>query len=155
MANKPDFNLQSAHKHFSAFCFNTAWGLIEKKDRTSEDDDQMICLAQSSVWHWTQRDDCKDQNLSVGYWQLSRVYALAGKPDDARRYGELSLKYSENEEPFYKGYAYEALARAEAVAGNNKDAGEYLQKARKLAEQVTDPEWQKPLIDDLDGISLP
>jgi hypothetical protein len=55
-------------------------------------------------------------------------------------------------EPFYLGYAYEALARAESVAGNSAQAQEYLAKAREIAEALPDPDYQKPLLDDLDTI---
>ena len=49
MAKKPDFDTASAHKYFSAHCFNSAWDLIEKKDRSAEEDQQMIDLAQASI----------------------------------------------------------------------------------------------------------
>ena len=65
MPENPDFDVQTAHKYFSAHCFNSAWDLIEKSDRTADDDDRMIRLAQASVWHWTQREDCAKRNLSV------------------------------------------------------------------------------------------
>ena len=137
MAKNPDFDTASAHRYFSAHCFNSAWDLIDNADRTPEEDQQMIDLVRASIWHWTQRDDCTDQNLSVGYWQASRVYALVGQADNARRYGKMSLDKSEGGEPFYTGYAYEALARAESVAGNKDKAEEYLGKARAFAEKVT------------------
>jgi tetratricopeptide (TPR) repeat protein len=152
MPKKPDFDVEAAHKYFAAHCFNSAWGFIDKKDRSADDDEQMIRLAQASVWHWTQREDCTDQNLSVGYWQLSRVYAILGRADDARRYGELSLKHGEKEPPFYKGYAFEALARAESVAGNSEKAQGYLSEARALAEQVSDADSKKYLVDDLNSL---
>lgn len=155
MTKKPDFDIQAAHRYFAAHCFNSAWELIDKKDRTPDDDDQMIRLAQTSMWHWLQRDDRRDQNLCVGYWQLSRVCVLAGRIDDARRYGERSLKLGRNEEPFYKGYAFETLARAEAAAGNREETVKYLSQARELSEEVSDPEWKKLLVDDLNDIKLP
>ena len=111
MSNEPSFDVAAAHKYFSAQCFNNAWGLIEKKDRTAEDNEQMIQLAQASLWHWSQRDDKTDRNLSVGCWQVSRIYALVGEVDNSRKYGQLCLEYSKNDEPFYLGFANEALAR--------------------------------------------
>jgi hypothetical protein len=78
MADDADFDADQAHRHFSASCFNLAWELIDKPDRTAEDDEQMVRLAQASLWHWTQRSDCTDKNLSIGYWQVSRVCALLG-----------------------------------------------------------------------------
>ena len=151
MNKKPDFDLEAAHRYFSAHCFNSAWDLIDKIERTLEEDERMIQLNQASMWHWSQRDDCSDKNLSVGYWQAARIRALLGQADEARRYGQLSLQYSKNLEPFYKGYAYEALARAEQVAGNLKKIREYADEARRLAEQVSDAEDRKLLMDDLVG----
>jgi len=151
MPEKPEFDLQEAHKYFSAHCFNSVWGLIEKAERTPDENEQMINLCQTSIWHWTQREDCSRRNMSIGYWQASRVYALVGQADNARKYGQLCLDNAEIE-PFYIGYAYEALARAEMVAGNQEKAYEYLNLARKHADTVIDAEEKKMLTDDLETI---
>jgi len=148
----PDFDVAAAHKHFAAHCFNKAWDLIDKTDRTPEEDAEMIRLNQASHWHWTQRDDCKKENLSVGYWQASRIYAILGEAENARKYGELCLSLSEGEDPFYLGYAYEALARAESVAGNHAKMEEHLADARRTAEKVEKPDFKEPLITDIDSI---
>jgi hypothetical protein len=155
MPKKPDFDLQAAHKYFSAQCFNAAWDLIEKPDRSPEEDEQMIQLTQASNWHWTQRDDYNRKNASIGTWQASRVYVILGEVDNARKYGQLCLDASESDEiePFYLGYAYEALARAESVAGNREKVHEYLAKAREAASLVKAVEDRKLLEDDLDTIT--
>ena len=151
MAQEPDFDLQAAHKYFSAWCFNHAWDLIAKPNRTPAEDEEMLNLGLASLWHWTQRKDHTLVNLSVGYWQVSRIYALLGQAENSRKYGRLSLDILQGEEvlPFYVGYAYEALARAEAVAGNQAKMEEYLKKARRVAEILPDPEDKKQLLDDL------
>ena len=71
--------------------------------------------------------------------------------DNARRYGQLALDASQAEGvgPFYVGYAYEALARAESVAGNTGKMKEYLDKAREAADAVPDKDSKKFLTDDL------
>jgi hypothetical protein len=154
MPRKPDFDMGSAHRYFSAECFNRAWDLIEKPKRTAEDNQKMILLSLASLWHWTQRADCTPTNLSVGYWQASRVYALAGQIENARQYGLLCLKASQGEgvQSFYKGYAYEALARAEMVAGDREKMTEFLQQAFHFSEQVANSEEKKMLSDDLKTI---
>lgn len=155
MPNAPDFDLQAAHRYFSAHCFNTAWELIEKSHRTPEEDQTMIRLNQASMWHWTQREDCTDRNLSIGYWQASRIHALLRQAENSRRYGQLSLEHSSEQEPFTRGYAYEALARAEAVASNRKQMEEYGAEARRFAELVQDEDERKLLLDDLGTIFIP
>jgi len=149
MANNPLFDISDAHKYFSANCFNKTWEYIEKPERTMEENMAMLQIAMASLWHWTQREDATPQNLSVGNWQVSRVYALLGQAENARRYGEVSLKLAEGLEPFYAGFAHEALARAEMTAGNKALMQGHLEKARALADQVTDEEDKQMLMGDL------
>jgi hypothetical protein len=155
MSDTPGFDLEKAHRHFSAECFNRAWDLIDKPSRTPEEDRTMLQLGLASLWHWSQRPDRTPINLSVGYWQVSRIYSLLGQADAARQYGQLSLESGQaaGDFPFYLGYACEALARAESVAGNEKLALEYVQKARELSEKVPDPDDRKQLLADLATIS--
>ena len=56
----------------------------------------------------------RQRTAPLAYWQVSRIYALLGQADNARRYGELCLEVSQEPgvQPFYLAYAHEALARA-------------------------------------------
>ena len=89
--DEPDFDLATAHEHFSVACFNQVWGLIDKPNRTPAEDQEMVELCLASLWHWSQRDDCTPTNLSIGYWQASRVYALLGQAENAMQYARLCL----------------------------------------------------------------
>ena len=152
---QPDFDLEAAHKYFSADCFNRAWDLIEKKDRSPEENDNMLALSMSSFWHWTQRKDCTAENLSVAYWQLSRIFVLLDQSFNALRYGELCLVISQDPSlpPYCLGYAYEALARAHMKLGSEEKAIAYMEQAKKVSMRMKDPETRKSLLSDLDTIS--
>ncbi len=154
MPTQPDFDLGPAHEYFSAHCFNQTWDHIDKPSRDAKEDEAMLLLAMSSLWHWTQREDCTPKNFAIGYWQVSRVYALLGQADNSRHFGRLSLDLARSNSlaPFYVGYAYEALARAELVAGNKTKMEEHLKEARGFAEQVTEADDKQLLIKDLDNI---
>lgn len=156
MSKEAEFDLDAAHRHFAAACFNQAWDLIDKVDRTAEEDEQMIRLSLASHWHWTQRADYYGTNKSVAHWQTSRIYALLGSADNARRYGLFCLEASQAKEipPFYLGFAYEALARAEAVAGNIEGMQAYLEQARTAAASISEPEERKILLADLATVEL-
>jgi hypothetical protein len=151
MTEKPVFDLQAAHKYFSAHCFNKAWEYIDKPQRAVDDDSSMLQLSLSSLWHWTQREDCTSTNLSIGYWQVSRVFALLHQADKAREYGKLCLEAAlkEGVESYFSGAAYEALARAELVAGDRGAMQEYLSQAHKIVEKLTDQEEKDMLLKDL------
>jgi len=152
---EPAFDIAKAHQHFSADCFNRTWGFIDKADRTPEEAEQMLLLAMASLWHWTQREDRTDQNLSVGYWLVSRAQALCGLSEEARRYGQFALEAAQQggADAYTLGYAYEALARAESISGTSDKMGEYLLLARKAADQVGDEESKSWLLDDLKTIA--
>ena len=152
MPNQPDFDLQVTHRYFSAICFNKTWEFMDNKKRTEEENLAMLQTAMASLWHWTQREDAAPQNLSVGYWQVSRAFALLGQAEFARRYAEISLKQAESCAPFYIAFAYEALARAEMVAGNKSKMNEYLANAKQLVEKVEDAEDKEVLLGDLQNI---
>ncbi len=152
MSDQPGFDIQQAHRHFSARCFNAIWALIDKPERSADDDERMIHLAHASLWHWSQRSDCSDRNLSVGYWMASRVFALVGEADNARKYARLCRQVTRPGEPFYLGYASEAMARAEQAAGNEEMAARYLAEAWRYADQVTDAEEKQMLVNDLKAL---
>jgi hypothetical protein len=154
MSRKPDFDVTTAHRYFSAECFNSAWDLMDKPGRNAEENEQMLRLSLASHWHWTQRPDVTSTNVSIGYWQTSRIYSMLGQADNARHYAMLCFEASKKEDvlPFYLGYAYEALARAESVAGNWVKMDEYLVQAHAVAAKVTNSDEAKQLQADLGTI---
>lgn len=153
MVYRTTFNIKEAHEFFSTEYFNQAWEYIEKAElRSTEDNMNMLHSAIASLWHWTQREDVRPENLAVGNWQVSRVYNLIKQPNNARTYGLLSLKYAEELEPFYKAYAYETLARAEMQTNNRVIMRVYLDKAYQMLELIDSVEDKELLLKDLESI---
>ena len=143
------FDEAAAHAHFSKACFNRAWELIEKADRSADDDEEMVRLNQASLWHWTQRPDCTDRNRSIGYWQASRIRALIGHGDEAQRYADLCERHSRALAPFYQASAQEALARAAQVRGHATAARAHVARARVLAQAIVDDDERAIVLADL------
>ena len=148
--------LKASHRYFAVQCFNHAWDLMEKFDRTPEEDEEMVRLSLASHWHWSQRDAYSPTSRSIAHWQTSRVFALLGQVENARRYGEFCLDASQDESvgPFYRGYAYEALARAAALAGDQTALASYLDRAQEAAQIVADAHDRQELLDDLATIRV-
>jgi len=78
MPNPPTFNLAAAHKFFTAECYNKTWGFMDNPKRTPEEDLSMLQAAMASLWRWSQREDSTPTNFSIGYRQVSRVFARLG-----------------------------------------------------------------------------
>lgn len=134
--------IQDAHRHFSISCFNQTWEILNKESRSPEEEDQLIQLSLTSYYHWRQRIDHKPENISVALWLISRVYSVLNQSRNARIYGQRCLQYSlENKlNPFYTGYAYEALTRAEISARNREQAQDFLGLAEGMLKEVKEKE---------------
>lgn len=143
----------AAHRLFSTHCFNETWSLLDQSHRSEADDREMLGRTLVSLWHWRQRADATPQNLSIGCWQASRVCAVLGLGDLSLRYANESLETA-GDDPFYRGYALEARARAAAVSGQKDAAREHLAAARTLADQVTDADSRNALLADLATIAV-
>jgi hypothetical protein len=152
MPNAPEFDLAAAHKFFSADCFNRAWDLMDKQVRSAEDDRMLVLLNQASLYHWSQRPDNDNKSMSIGYWQASRIQSLLGNAAEAKRYADICLEYSRELQPFYLGYAYEALARAAKLAGDKAGFEKFKAEALKQAGLVSSQEDRDALLKDLAGI---
>lgn len=149
MSNESSVDFAAAHRHFSVQCFNQTWDLLDKGDRSPKDDVNMLLRAAASLWHWTERSDCTGKNLSIGYWQLSRVLAVAGHGQLARQFANLSLEAAPKDDPFCRAYAFEALARAASILNEHDEVARCLKSAESLAQRVDDSEDRELIIADL------
>ena len=143
----------TAHRFFSSKCFNDTWGLLDKADRTPEDDRLMREMAHASLLHWLRRQDCEPKNLSIGLWLVSRVYATLGDGANAARYAEECIAISEGLGAFELGYGFEAAARAAQLLEDRGAFDAHLDRAKELLEEVGDAEEKKLLGADLEELS--
>jgi hypothetical protein len=142
------------HKQIASQCFNKVWDLLDMNVRTNVEEEQMIHLAHTSFWHWTQVEDHTPTNLSIGYWQISRVYAVVGNGDQALFYANRCIEVSLEAEvlPFYIGYGYEAQARAYKVLKQQDEWKSSYQKAMNYVEKMVNEESKQMLLKDLNSL---
>jgi DNA-binding transcriptional MerR regulator len=134
--------------------FNQTWRLLEQEARTRADDDRMIHTAHASRYHWGQVRDVTPAHLARGEWQISRVYAVLGRPEPALHHAGrvLDLCTENGIGDWDLAFAYEALARAHAVAGHADRAREYTDQALDAAEDIAEDEDRDLLLADLETI---
>jgi hypothetical protein len=96
--------------------FNHVWSLLDLVDRTPAQDEAMIHAAHASRWHWGRVGG--PEQMAVGEWQCSRVYAVLGRPEPALHHARRCLELSADADPFVQASAHEAMARALAIAGD-------------------------------------
>ena len=140
------------HKEQAISCFNATWDLIDKKTRSPEEALTMIHLAHASRYHWGVVGT--PTHFTRGEWQISRVYSILGLGESALFHGKQALRYCiENEiADFDLAFAYEALARAYGVLGDETHKNLYLEMARTSAEGIQDQGNKDYLLSELSSL---
>jgi tetratricopeptide (TPR) repeat protein len=144
--------IDSDHRSLGVALYNDTWRLLEK-ERTLEEDDEMLHQAHASAYHWLKAPECEPKNRARGEWMCSRVYAVLGRPEPALHHAERCLGITEGNaehmDEFDLPFAYEALARAHGVNGNSDEAAACEQRARETAKGIADEEDREIVLGDL------
>ena len=140
---------KALHRKIGTYLFNHTWSLLERKRRSPGQNHEMLSAAHASLYHWSRGGG--QRNRCIAEWQVSRVYSVLGRPEPALHHGQRALEIARHGRvaPFYVAYAYEALARAAAVAGQRRARALYLRKAERIGKTVRDSQERKLLMDDL------
>ena len=156
-ARRPDLSTPHAqdlpvHRKLAAELFNGTWTLLEKQDRTADDDARMLHMAHASAYHWLQVGT--PLNFARSHWLCSRVYSVLGRPEPALYHAQLAHDICADHGfgDFDLAYAFEALARAHAVAGNRGESDGWRDRARAATADVADAEDRELLLSDLASI---
>lgn len=134
--------------------FNETWRLLEQEGRTAADDDRMVHAAHASRYHWGQVPAATPAHLARGEWQISRVYTVLGRAEPALHHARRVLDICREHDigDWDLAFAYEALARAHAVAGDAGQAREYTDQALAAAEDIGEGEERELVLADLETI---
>jgi hypothetical protein len=141
------------HKKIAINLFNLTWSLLDKKDRTKEEDDQMVHAAHASRYHWGEIGTPLE--FERGEWQISRVYSVLGRSEPALYHAKRCLEICKenNIGDFDIAFAYEAQARAYAVGGNKEECNKNTKLAREAAGQIKKEEDKDYFLSELGTIN--
>ncbi len=142
------------HRTLAVEYFNKTWDYIDIKDRSHEQELEMIHYAHASRFHWGHAEGSTDLNKARGEWQISRVYNLAGLGESALYHGKESLRLCEknNYGDFDLVFAYETIAFAYKVLGDHQKMKLYAELGYKALENVEKPGDKEYCKSELDKI---
>ncbi|HEX6301297.1 MAG TPA: hypothetical protein VF148_12590 [Acidimicrobiia bacterium] len=140
-------------RRFASRAFNETWTLLDAEDLAREDEEQMLASTFAQRYHWHAVGT--ERNQAIADWQVSRVAAVLGYADLARRFGERSLEIAieYSLDPFVKGFAHEAIARAAAIVDDIDTFTEHLELARATLAEIEDDQDREVLEADLAEMS--
>ncbi|MGC9332725.1 MAG: hypothetical protein ACP5JJ_01140 [Anaerolineae bacterium] len=153
MNEEKTFTEADAHRYFAIQFNGETWNLLEKAERTKMEDERMVYAAFASCRHWLEAGTGVHHQRAE--WLIARVYATLGLGQAALRHAarclELTEQHAGEMEDFDRAYAYEALARANAIAGNPAEARQYLARAEEAGAVIADEQSKKIFEGDLQG----
>lgn len=145
--------INDAHQFFAIELNNEVWSLLQKTDRTDDENERMIHAAHASCYHWLKVGT--GLNHQRGEWLTAHVYTELGFQAEALRHAKMCLALTEKHrdlmQDFDLAYAQEAMARAHALTGNRAEAIRYRETAEKLGNSITGDEDRKIFLGDFDG----
>ena len=148
----------ATHRQLGVDLFNHVWSLIEKPDRSAAETDEMIHAAHASRYHWSKAGTVV--NLARGEWQCARVYSVLGRGEPALWHAGRCVELAEaavaagEAESWDVPAAYEAMARASAVAGDRTAALEWRERAREAVAGITGAEDREIIEGDIATLPL-
>jgi hypothetical protein len=137
------------HRKLAVDLFNYVWELLEKPDRTKEENDTMMHAAHASRFLWGQVGTAV--NLARGEWQVSRVYSVLNRAEPSLYHARRCLEICKENGigDFDLAYAYEAIARAMAVAGKRSESQHYQVSASEAGERIAEQDDRELFFNDL------
>jgi hypothetical protein len=141
----PDEDIDAAaitewDKRFAKVLFNGTWQLIDKPDRTGEEDLEMLLSVMASRWHWGQVGEA--EQVATSDWQVGHVAALIGMGKLALIFANrnLAIAISEGWDGWRLASAHEGVARACSVLGDKEGLDRHFAEAETALAGETDDE---------------
>lgn len=119
---------------------NSAWELLDGRQLTDDETDDLLARAYSAAYHWRRASGATPANAARASWLISHVHAVLG-------HGELALHHADRCAAvcaeaglvdFDLAYAHEGRARALARLGSVDEAA--AERAAAAAVEIADPE---------------
>ena len=153
MPDTQTYTLDEAHEHFAKALNGQVWDLLEKPERSKAEGELMLYAAYASGYHWLKAGTGLHHQRAE--WLITRVSIELGLAEAALRHAsrclDLTHEFADLMQDFDWAYAYEALARANALAGHRGEALKYLQLAEGRGETIAGEEDQRIFLADLNG----
>ena len=131
--------MDNIHRYLGIELNRQTWFLLDKKDRDKHKNQRMVAFAQGSLYHWQHSHEFLAVNEQRGEWLISHVYAALGQGSEALKHAPRHcLKITEDQDlkDFDLAYAYEAMAKGHASAGETEEMNKYFLKAKKAAAEI-------------------
>lgn len=147
------YTIDEAHKYFAQSMNGRVWELLQKTVRSQADNDEMLYAAYACMYHWKFAGTAVHQQR--GEWLISRVHVVLGHAVEALRHAERCFELTKANKDLMKdfdlAYAFEGLARAHAMIGEQRMAEEFFELARQSGNAIMNDEDRSIFMGDFES----
>jgi hypothetical protein len=149
---QPSSSRPAADHRALAIAFNQrAWALLDNKDRSVEEAEEMLIAAYASLAHWLKAGTAIHQQR--GEWLVARIYAELGRAEPALHHLAVTQNLTEQHraqlEDFDVAFAEALAARVYALAGDGERARAHYARAEAMGNALVDAEDRQIFLDQL------
>ena len=122
------------HRSQAVEANNSVWELLERPDRTPEEDEELLRRAYAAAYHWNRTSGTAPANEVRASYLVGKAHLVTASPDLALRAAErmLGLCAAHDLQDFDLAYAHELHGRALAALGRSEEAAEAARAARAV-----------------------
>jgi hypothetical protein len=147
------YTIDEAHEYFAKSINGRVWELLQKPSRSPSEDGEMLHAAHACTYHWQFVGTAVHQQR--GEWLISHVHAVLGHGNEALRHAQRCFELTELNrslmQDFDIAYAFEGMARAQAMLGDHRIAKEFLVLAQQAGEAIANEEDKSIFLGDFDA----
>jgi hypothetical protein len=147
------YSINEAHKYFAQSTNGRVWELLQKPNRSPSEEDEMLHAAHACAYHWQFVGTAVHQQR--GEWLISHVHGVLGHGNEALRHAQRCFELTEANrnlmQDFDIAYAFEGMARAQAMLGDHRMAREFLVLAQQAGDAIANEEDKSIFMGDFDG----
>ena len=127
------------------------WNLLDKEERSENDDKRMLFFAKASLYHWRKSPNYQHVNEQRGQWLVSHVLAILNRGEESLVHAKtcMDITMKESLKGFDLAYAYESKARAFAALGDSEKMNKCFINAKFAGEKIDGDKDRKLFFNDL------
>jgi hypothetical protein len=131
------------HKKIAILTNNSIWPTLDKEKPSEEELEDALHMAHTSLYHWSKVG--QPINKARAEYMVARVYCAFKWAEPALYHAEQCLKITEKTGigDFDLAFAYEVLAKSNAVAGRSTECKKYRELAQKATDAIKGEEDRK------------
>ncbi len=150
-----DESLQKQHQYFAIECNNQSWALATK-DRSAEEDHEMLDLAHAAAWHWSIVGT--ELNFMRSSLLLAHVHGLLGMGPTSLVYAQECGEYflSKEDTPDWEiAFVHMVIAQAAYAVGDMDAFSEAYDLTQEVIDAISKDEDRKIVVASFERIPSP